>query len=169
MPNIIQAEFFHVGRGAESLDQVIGECAERVLDGSPIKTGVRFYDTQGDLTSKILKYASLDNWCGELEKKIPDASGLWRAVLVRAHRHYFKKYLKVKKSFLLLAIERVKMAALTSEEIALEQFDHSFKEMPSDEMHEVLERIEKAKGVWIFLFKPNDLLSDTQASISAVM
>ncbi|PCH92051.1 hypothetical protein COB80_00905 [Candidatus Kaiserbacteria bacterium] len=168
MPNIVQVEFFHVVSESKSVEKIFSESTQRTLDAYPIKTVVRFYDPEGRMDGKIIKCESLHKWCEKLAKEITDTSGLWRSVLNMAHRHYSKKYLRVKTSFLLLAISEAREKILSSMDIVVEQSDHSFRKIQDDESHEILERIERSKRVWLFLFKSNDLLGDTPTLISKI-
>lgn len=171
--NIIQAEFFHVGGGSQSLEDMMQECVERARDGTPIKTVVRFFDPDETITPFALQFAKKEKERRVLEKTLLGARGGFsfeRILANRRHKLHSKKIRSMKEEAKLLAVRQLKAVTITSSEIALEcRHDHSFRLIREDEVHELLEAADAAVDVWLFVFSPNPLLGDTQSLVVSVM
>lgn len=148
--NIVQAEFFLRG-------------------GAPIKVTVRFYDAGGVVARFMLqeqKFARRTSW---LFKKTFGTHG-WRQrfwgslfwVYSRSVSSAMQRRKEVTSAQLLAALR-------ASAEVALERPNRSFLPLAKEEAHELVERVDRATGVWLFMFHPNDLLDDKQASLTHLM
>ncbi|MGH2506305.1 MAG: hypothetical protein ACREGH_01530 [Minisyncoccia bacterium] len=179
--NIVQAEFFHVGRGSTpSLEALLDECRERVKENlelvlqgvesrSGIKTVVRFFDESGKLTKLALKSEQLNKKDRQVLHDFINAKGLWRWWLNRQNRRLAGQSLVLKEKARLLGVEELRLAIRKSREVAVERPDHSFRLARKDESHELIESAQNSKGVWLFVFRPNNLLSDTNVSVVCAM
>src|SRR5207244_3139140 len=60
-----------------------------------------------------------------------------------------------------LAAELFYRAVVEKREVAIERYDHnrSLTPLQENEAHELLEKVQAASRVWLFVFSPNDLLS----------
>jgi hypothetical protein len=182
--NIVQAEFFHVGgKGVTSLDQLLKQIRERVNENfefvlatgkemSPgIKTGVRFYDVDGAVT-RYAQYAQKFNDAYYDTMGILGTTKLnsWRQRWHgrRLSRLYRKK--ECTKNSAIHFTTRAFCSALKAKRpVAVERNDHSFRLIRADEVHELAEAVEIAPHAWIFIFRPNDLLADTNTVVARVM
>jgi hypothetical protein len=179
--NIVQAEFFHVGGGdTPSLEALFDECRERVKEGLElvlqgvesrprIKTVVRFFDESGKLTRHALKAERLHKKDRQTLQAFIHAKGLRRWWLNRQSRRLAGQSLALKKEARLLAAEQLRFAIRKSREVAIERSDHSFRHARKDEVHELAESAQNSTGVWLFVFRPNHLLSDTNTSVACAM
>lgn len=179
--NIVQAEFFHVGGDqTPSLEALFAECGERLSDGlelvlqghepySRIKTVVRFFDESGVLTNLALKAERLKKQDKELLDNFVRASGLRRWFLDRRSRRLAAQTLTLREDARVLAADQLCKTLQARREIAVERSDHSFRIAKKDETHELAESAHRSKGVWLFVFQPNNLLADTNTSVASLM
>ena len=180
MKNIIQMECFHVGgKDVRSLKQLFTQMKERVESGlalaargietpNGIKTVVRFYDS-GAITAKVLKYVRLEKKEEKRWQTFLSTSGIRREIAgYRYHRLAVKTGRKRQSLFSLIVREFASQVS-KREEVAVETFGHSFRLARKEELHELQEAARVAKGFWIFLFKPNNLLADRNEIVASVM
>ncbi|HUO56461.1 MAG TPA: hypothetical protein VMU27_03445 [Candidatus Paceibacterota bacterium] len=179
--NIVQAEFFHVGGGdTPSLEALFDQCRERVKEGlelelrgvesrSRIKTVVRFFDESGKLTKLAFKAERLHKKDNQVLQAFLKAKGLRRWWLNHQSRRLAGQTLALKEEARLLAAEHLRLAIRKSRDVAVEHSDHSFRLARKDETHELVESAYRSTGVWLFVFRPNHLLSDTNASVACAM
>lgn len=180
-PNIVQAEFFLIQKGGRSLESVMDEARSRVdaaleeirkgvppeLAGSRIKVCVRFFDQLGVVSTFV-----------HALQKYKDRYQAVRVLLTRAHG-VDRLFLKVQAWFLLERIYKLEgdarfdivfdelCRALQSGEVAVEEWDHRYRLVQRNEIHELLESIARADtNFWLFLFRHNDLLVDDQFGIT---
>ncbi|TSC69557.1 MAG: hypothetical protein G01um101456_116 [Parcubacteria group bacterium Gr01-1014_56] len=165
--NIVQTEFFHVGGGRVTLDEVFEEIGTRLIDQSPIKTTVRFYDPDGSLTNLVSKLEQAEKHRRALEKAFFEAKSWWRRKLLdyRARR-LVGKVMAMKRKVIRLAIKKLHTVVGHADQVALELHDHRFRHMQPNEAHELLESISNVSNMWIFVFKPNDLLADKHSAVA---
>jgi hypothetical protein len=178
--NIVQAEFFHVGGGHSSLKDVIDDCKERIADGldlvmqggearSDIKTVVRFYDVGGVLTRLAQQAEVLKKRNRICMDSFVNATGLRRWWLDRQSRRFAGKILRLKDDVRTHTAVQLREVVQASLDVAVERGDHSFRLMRREESHEITIAAERAKSVWLFVFQPNDLLSDKNVMIANAM
>lgn len=165
--NIVQAEFFHTD--AESLNAVVAQCVERITDGSPIKTVVRFFDDDGAMTKQVLKLENLMKRRTALNTVIFNSQGIWQRIQEVRYQRLGRKINKNKKSAQLLATAKLEMFARASRPIAIEHGEHRFRIAYRDETHEILESARAATDVWFFVFRPNFLLADTNNPVASAL
>lgn len=179
--NIVQAEFFHVGgEDVRSFNKLFNQMRERILDGleltlaagkeasSGIKTCVRFYDLDGTVTPRVQNTQRLEEAYTEtleiLGESKPGSFHRWWFG-GRLRRLHTKKELA--KAQATTCVVRAFFYALKMKgPVAVERNDHSFRPMHGNEAHELAEAAANSKGVWLFVFRPNDLLSDTNTSVA---
>jgi len=180
MPNLVQAEFFHVGRNGSSLDEVLDECYHRIGEGLElalkgveprfgIKTVVRFFDYAGDLTAIAQEAEKLEARSRENHADLMSASGLQRWWLGSQSRRIAGAAINLDKKAHRLAAVRLLEAIRGSKEVAIEMFDHRFRPLRADEAHEVAEAIATSTRIWLFIFKPNAILSDSNEPVAHLM
>lgn len=173
MPNIIQAEFFHVGGlDAPHLDVLIGECKTRIADGARIKTTVRFYDTDGSITSKAVSVSREDERLRKMVAGYTKANGWKRVFIGTVCIFALKKRIRSREqNGKVLSYIQLKLLETlrTSGQICVERHDRSFRPMRKDEAYDLATAIAKAKNVWIFVFSPNELCADKNTLIAQVM
>ncbi len=176
MPNIVQAEFFHVGGKNTSLGGLFKECGERVAEDLPlilqgveprsqIKTVVRFFDRDGSITAFARRFEQTEQRFDALLS----ASGWRRRWLNFRSRRWAGNILALKEQAANLAAQELEASIQASDQVAVECLDNSFRPARKDELHELCEAARRATGVWLFVFEPNDLLADKNESVARVM
>jgi hypothetical protein len=181
-PNIVQAEFFHVGGDPDSpIQQVLADAWSRTADGlkdilagmdpdevkTGIKTCVRFYDYSGSITQSVLleERAEADRIevAGELEKK----HGLIRRYLLyQKLKRLSSEMVSAPKQRHILTINAVAKVLKERSPVAVEFGDHRFRPVRDNEAHELLEAIRASKSSWIFCFRHNQLLADENVKVT---
>jgi len=176
-PCIVQVEFFHVGfydftkRSDEAVDVFSQDLYERLAEGAPIKTVVRFSDEGGMLADFVSEWGQVHEWHDSLLKTFVASNGWWKMIVNIRVRRMAWKMSAMRREARGLAVERLRATIGRSHarDIAIECRDHRFRKAHDDELHELLEAALAAKGVWIFAFEPNDLLADTNALVGSFM
>lgn len=180
MPNLVQAEFFHVGGDGSSLDSVLDECESRLEEGlemalrsleprNRIKTVVRFFDYAGDITAMAQQAQKLDEYREKNLDELLAGSGLRRWWLNTRSRRLAGASINLDKKAKLRAVVRLQEAIERSKEVAVEKIDHRFRLLHADEAHEVVEAAAASKRVWLFVFKPNHILADSTETVARLM
>lgn len=172
--NIVQAEFFHCLRdpeSAEALKDLLRELVDRKSTGSSIKTSLRFYDGEEALVTKsVLSLERRREKRESLSNRLLDGSGVWPLITNFQHHYACRKMRRMEQRHLSLirstAASRVQSSP---HEVAIECNDHSFRQLERDEVHELLESLQKVHGVWTFVFRPNELLADENILIASFM
>lgn len=179
--NIVQAEFFHVGgKDTPSLKALFAECGERVADSleltlqgyeahSCIKTVVRFFDETGNLTKIAIKAERIKKRNKKLLDDFTGATGLQRWLLDIKSRWLAGKIIALSEEARMLASGYLCEAIRTSHEVAVECDDHSFRSIKGNEAHEIVESASNSRRVWLFVFRPNNLLADTNTLVACLM
>lgn len=183
MPNIVQAEFFHVGgKNTESLEDLFEEIGERVKENFPlaragietgtgIKIAVRFFDQDNQLTDLTKKLQSLeDHYTATLDVLGTSAPNTWR----RWYLGWCLRRIGKQKSALSEKVEREAVAACVAslqlrELFAVEQMDRSYRAIKPEERHDFQEKAQGAKRVWLFIFEPNDLYADKNKLVATML
>ncbi len=167
--NIIQAEFFHGDYDAADLNGFFYSLSDRLADSVPIKTVVRFYDTDSAVTALTQSYEKASSLKeGALEKEF-FSRGLrrryWR--FVRRWRFYqlerCRRALYAKITLCLWQANKDRLV------LATETQDHHFRKVRDDERHELVESVRAAKQFWVFVFKPNNLFADENEVVVRAM
>ncbi len=167
--NIVQAEFFHITMLHTSWGAMFEECAERVVDGSPIKTVVRFHDNYGFVTKFVSEATALQRAHNKILDEFQEVGPIRRWFLDRKSRKLARKIIEAGNFARDLAAERVDKVINTNGEIAVECRDRSFRLARGEELYELCMATGKATGVWLFVFQPNDLLADINAPVGHFM
>lgn len=184
-PNIVQAEFFHIGgREDQSLEDMMREARERIhvavseiLDGVPpsisgsrIKTAVRFFDGDGSITRYIAASEKLESRYDKLLVGFPEDTSNWQGMWYRLRfiRLAGRKmrHEKMRHEVVLRALE---VAVRGQQLVALEDWERNFRPLERNEEHELLEAVRSSHNLILFLFRPNDLLSDTQVGMGSAL
>ena len=186
-PNVVQAEFFHVGKNKRgSLEELMAECFSRVGDGladlkagadprtvgTGIKTCVRFYDTDYSMTSLVARERKLTERL-DLAERVSSARGLRKIFLRWRYKRLVQEIASTDQARLLLVRQALKADVQYKRPIALEVMDsrgkRCFRFLRKDEAHELLEAVTTSTHVWVFLFKPKDLLAEENEGIGHSM
>jgi hypothetical protein len=171
--NLVQVEFFHPEMYAVlkslSLPTMIESSREHMARGKRIKTVVRFFDEGNVLTDFVVEFARCKKRKDELEETPVELSSL------RGRWHFFRLkrmcgiVCNQRKEGLRLATQELLAAATTPTGFVVECPDGSFAPLFDYEAHPVLERVRDAVGVWIFIFKPNELRSVQNELVAHLM
>jgi hypothetical protein len=168
MHNIVQAEFFHVGSMDFSLELLGAECEDRMTDGSPLNTTVRFFDEGGFVTEFVQLYQADAQLPWKLLSQYKKASR-WRRLML-AHLFYATITKRMTpEERLLRAQEFFFTIAETSRVIAVERPDHSFRPIEDNEFYDVKTAISRAAGASLFVFEPNELCADSNKIIATAL
>ena len=178
--NIVQAEFFHVGgENINSLEELRDEVFGRVADNLPlamegievssgVKIVVRFYDDDGTITALVQEAACMRKSHDLLFEAFPSAGWFRRRWIDRRTSQLAAKILEAKDEALALATHQLTFAVQASRPIGVERADYSFRPMKAEEARELCEKAVVAKGVWLFIFEPNDLLADSNKMVASL-
>lgn len=169
--NTIQVEFFHTGRDADTLHDVMRECRERYADGANIKTVIRMFDDQsGTLTKAVQRYQEVNIAYDQMVQEIFSVGcGIfgfreWRAKRLMNRREQEESVVQR------LVLEHLRQSVRSKELIGIERHDdRRFRQLNPDETHELLEAAEAAVSIWVFVFAPNDLFADKNVGITCMM
>ena len=167
-PNLVQAEFFHVGN-EQKLTACREEFLRRKLEGSSFKTVIRFYDEGGAVTRFVQRESALQRQHLKVLKAFVRADELERIKLDPRRKWLENKTTTLPKEREMLAAQQLQLAIKRSERVAVECLDHSFRIAHRNELHELLEAVNKAVNVFLFVFEPNELLSNNNTSLAAVL
>jgi len=176
---VVQAEFFRamfIGFGTPSLEDFMSECQERIAeDGEflsrgptrasrPLKTVVRFYDSTGTLLKLIQRTTKTEYWYQSLWFRCFSGTGFSARLLFLLVRLLGMQKERLRRRVRSLAVERVRMLVSNRNDLSgvvVEDSHHQLRPLRPDEAVELLETIEGSLGgMRIFVFKPNNLLSD---------
>ncbi len=127
---------------------------------------IRFFDGRTRITELAVKIEKLSKQKSEILQAASNAKGLWRKILCwRCDRLTWK--ISLLSAFKRYRVARqLTLAMEDKQEIALQCRDYSFRPMRSDEMQDLGKWVAEARGIWLFLFKPGNLLSGTQTLIA---
>ncbi len=131
---------------------------------------IRFYDDdRGSITAEVKHYNEMEKVHEELVRLVIRSGGLWRWFLDISARRVAGKKQKAREVHKRLVLKRLWEIAWDPQSIAVEKRDHHFRFVREDEKHEILEAVGKGKGLWIFVFEPNDLLADSNKLVASAM
>jgi hypothetical protein len=159
--------------GLTSFEDVIQRAAAYRADGQRPKTVVRFYDQRGVVTSLVKKYFEKKTKNHELVDILFERIAAkkrfgnnWREYRLR---RILRKMRVLQDEALLQAKVDARTAIETNQPVGFEVYPGApFRYLLDNEKHELMERITVAKGAWLFVFEPNDLLADTNKSVGAM-
>lgn len=178
--NVLQYEFFHVGgKSIRSSEDGIAKCFEqtttnlaRAIAGedirSGIKTVVRIYDIDGQVTHwvKQTKYLEAQR---EFYLNTP-SSNIFTDWFVKWQIKQLNQGLNTaRKSVVEYFTEYIDKSFNGEEGVAKETLDHAFRSAKQEEYIELQQSAIMSKGLWLFIFEPNDLLADENISVVHMM
>lgn len=182
-PNIVQAEFFHVGGDPDMpFASFMADMQERIQDGfndlragmdvaeirTGIKTSVRFYDYDGSITQAAAREQAAQVELSQTLLKLGEAKSLIRRYLLyRRLERLSRDVSPTNRKSHLRSI--ASSAALLRQKfpVAIETWDHHFRPVRANEAHEVSEAIARSRNSWIFCFAHNaDLFADENKVIA---
>jgi hypothetical protein len=170
--NVAQLEFFLYE--AENIVSIVREVKERAKDNKRIKLVVRIDDADYAITAKVqeaeMRREQFDQYL-LYEFRVCKEAGLWRRwSMARRRRRLGRGRDDAQKRLLELALSELKRAVRAKRSVALEPFPGApFRLARDDEMHELLESARRAKSLWVFVFKPNELTADTNTLVVQTM
>lgn len=181
--NIVQVEFFHVGGSAtESLEDLFEEMGERVRENLPlaltgaeanpgIKTTLRFYEDGDRLTMAASEIERLKRHHDAILNQYQDSSvGKWRKWNLKNQLQKVNaRWSALREDTGEAARSSCISAILSRRPVAIERADRSFRLARPEELHELQEMALQAKGVWFFIFEPNDLLASVNKRVTSLM
>lgn len=176
-PNIIQAEFFHVGGKGLSLEEVFAECRERTADSRElsqagiendphIKTVIRFFDKEGILTQAVIEAEEMRKHDEELSNHVSRSWGPVRWLLGMWLHLIERKIAVIDNDLRVATTLGCATIILSKETVAVEKFDHSFRVVRPEERYDLLQSVCASTSVWVFVFEPNDMLADKNEMIA---
>lgn len=167
--NIVQAEFFHLPSEG-SLEDVQRECAERAVEGSSIKTVVRFYDYGNDLTGFIQELRRIQDSFDEQHLKFQDAGRVTRFLLSFQLIRLRRMIRRTRGALCGRLARELQGQARRKRPIAvLGANDPWFRLALRAELHELCISANRASHVWVFVFTSNDLISDRNELVTAML
>ena len=165
--NIVQAEFFHaVGN---SIDEVMEDCARRIVEDSKIKTVVRFYDQGNRITRHIQEMKNLDAEFTELHLGFQGAGWFQRSRMRGRIRSLSKQSALLNDVLAPLLVERLAEVIHAKGELAVECSDYSFRKVFPEELHELYESAKASPRAWAFIFGPGSLVAHNKRLIVSAM
>ncbi len=181
MPNIVQAEFFLVGgKDVETIEALIEQCSERVVDGlvlihkgealdANIKKVVRFFDEDGSITAFVKAHKVTKEGLNATLEATANAKGLYRVWQWFWADRWSEKNYSQRLKMLPFVTQKCRDVVVTRGSIAVQRADRSFRFIRGDEVRELFETIGKATGVWLFIFEPNDLLAEKNTGVASFL
>ena len=173
--NIVQLEFFHAGNpDTDSLEE-FQDGLELALAGvkprANIKTVVRFYDHNGAMSRFVASVERLRRTQALYYlRAAAGAGGFLNNFLSKRNA---RKRIRAQERALDIARHHFAQAMrhwqIYGASLAIEQYDHRFRPIRGAELSEALEAVDRSHGVWIFIFKHNDLYADTNKLIAHTM
>lgn len=175
--NVVQTEFKLHTLEPKSFEALFEECNQRSQDahlalqrtGRNLGTGIsivlRFYDSGNRLTAFTRWVEELSHEKNSSLKKIGDAMQKDEPIQrIRCTVHYrlftraSRKLRGARRKGVKLASTRVKEALCNKEDVVVDQSDDTLRFVRKDEEHELLESIQNASMVWLFVYEPGPLL-----------
>ncbi len=170
--SIIQAEYFHVDPSRPP-EVLLDECRERALEGSRVKTILRFYDRRGLITETVHKIVFLMQPHDALLATV--ATKAKNKVSITEEAEQLNQMLRQKTllqaQIFHQSIEDLNSVLKDREVLAVEYGpnDHRFRLADRSEYYDLIHSASQAKVAWFFVFPPGDLLADSHESAMAVM
>ena len=143
--NIVQMEFFSPN----------GKIIVRIYDDPRINLLTHFVERFAEI-EEMLKISSLE---------FNSLKGIRRILGKLRLERLAQQVTKMESDRKLFAAEQLRRAAQNLEPVAVEDLDFSFRFARTDEIRCLVERAYGAINVWLFVFKPNDLLSSNNSSV----
>lgn len=167
--NIAQLEFFFYK--AENMEGIFSEAHERAKDGARIKLVVRIVDSNGAISAQVMETRARENMFGSYlgyECNEADfASYLWRWWMARRRKKLGQTSEDAQKRLLDTALSELERTIRSGGVVALEPCSIApLRLVRRDELHELMETARRAHSVWVFVFKPNGILSDQNKLVS---
>lgn len=173
MNNVVQLEFLHVGVGGQGhLIDLKAELKEREETGSPVKTVVRLYDEARYVERFIRKWRAHRLRLHLIKHRLSQTKG-WRQLLIKfqylrlVKRYSSSQEIEERLSFAQIFFDE--QIIYQWEDVSIEMEDHHFRSVRDDEVYDLRVSVSRAKGVWMFVFAPNDLCSDTNKLVASAV
>ncbi len=163
-PNIIQIEFFSLI--GSSLEEVVNSASDRALEGGRVKMVVRLFEGSFAFTTRLQEITRLDNSYIDLVSALQDAKGLRRGLLIWKVSQNRNKRQHLARPLLPMAVDCLERALNNADKVCFEPSSiNSFRPLMRSEEHEAIERAKQSNHVWIFIFPPGPLLSESPGKV----
>lgn len=165
---IVQAEFYHTDSRLP-LKAQLQDCIERAIDGSNVKTVMRFYDF-GAVVTKIIA-----NLCEAERKKAALQAAFLRAGCVRQYVLDWQIWYQSVKIQTLqemgkeYAIRLIRDAFDAGEQVVIERSDSSFRPVHRNEQHELLEAAAASYDAVLSVYEPVDMPASADVALFRAM
>ncbi len=167
--NVVQLEFnlveFH------NMKHILNEAQSRASDGKRIKLVVRVFDKDGVLTKHVRMMQTLRIRSGVFYRRLPRDFHKWqflkRWVFDWRRRRLAADTLDARTKVVVLAVDVLRRTIKHGGLVGIEESPGApLRFAWHNEVHELLETARCAKSVWVFVFKPNKLLADSNSLIA---
>ena len=172
--NIVQAEFFHFS--GESPEAIWWESYERLREGGRIKTVIRFYDEDGWVTDCVRRHAKLATtsrrfrlWISKLPRTLLALRSRFTAGIDQMDRSIQRRSTVASEEVKRTVIDHLQKRVSAHLPIAVEQRNSTFRLADRNELHDLVVTARASRGLWVFIFAPNDLLADNNTSVVSMM
>lgn len=181
--HVVQAEFFHGNTDeGDYLDHALDHAWMRLLGaglnaasgtpdlgpGSGIKTCVRFYDRTGDVSRLVRHAHRMREKHKGVMQKLASSRGIGRFILLRREKRLRAAQGHAEKLAFKFAFKEFERSAHFRRPLALETVGHRYRSLSPDEARSFSRSLRHARSMWLFLFKPNDLLADDIACVASI-
>ena len=177
---LVECQFFNVSFSREtSIKEIFDFCNRRSLETLPdalagddtgpgLTTTIRFFDRKNILTDLIIEYRKLN------EKKDKFLEGVESAWYI-ARFFQLRRY---QRTVRIIKLHRKMIQSVVAELIKEERENHGwevaiqaplkFRRARSDEYPAIYHSAVNAHGLWVFVMKPNDLLSNSNQHVACL-
>lgn len=166
---LLQVEFLFARGG--TLEAVVEDITNRILDSSPLKRSIRFYDVEGRLTQKVLAWGRSRRLSHPTLSRSRTVGQKRKRKLERLHRRLTARDQEFEASVPACILDCLTGCILRREDIALEDFGgQGFRIVAPNERAGLMTMLPRARRQpWIFVFRDADLLADNLLPVGSVM
>lgn len=166
--NIVQLEFFL--HKAQDIAGIYAEALARFRDDARIKRVVRIIDIDDEITAQAMEaVAQKGAFEAYLLYECRESRVAWfwhRLRMSRRRRKLGQKCAQARARLIETSLDRLENAANNGEGVAVEEDTCAPLRFARDnELYGLLEAARRARGVWVFVFEPNDILADSNKLI----
>ncbi|MBI3571918.1 hypothetical protein HY091_00065 [Candidatus Kaiserbacteria bacterium] len=134
------------------------------------KTSIRFFDEHGLITKLVLDFSHAENIyeqaCAELKACLAGHAAESAGVDAANSSRKMSALREQAKS---LVVGQLGAIVKGSKQVAVEEsYSAPLRMAKPEELPDLLQTAKNARAVWLFVFKPNDLLADKNESIGSI-
>lgn len=159
LPNLIQVEFFPPTKAV--LRATFEECLERAFENRRDKIVIRFYDQNGSVTAQVRKTVQAETAYERSVQALKGTRGIRRMLVSTYTGFLLRRTTRLELAATQLLHQTLQTVVRNKQPLAIEPSTFYFRDVDRDEMHELLESVSVCSGVWVFVFPPAPLLTDT--------